>query len=129
MKLIIAGSRTIDLSVQQVEGLFDVFFPVLQIGQTFEIVSGGAKGIDVAIEDFAKYHIEEQSEIITELTLFPADWETHGKAAGPIRNKQMADYADALLLIWDGVSPGSANMKATMVKLGKPIYEIIIKKS
>jgi len=58
---------------------------------------------------------------------FPADWDTHGRAAGPIRNKQMAEYGDALLLIWDGESRGSANMKSNMKKLGKPVYEIIIK--
>ena len=58
--------------------------------------------------------------------LFDADWETHGKAAGPIRNAQMAKYADALLLIWDWKSKGSANMKQEMFKLNKPVYEVII---
>ncbi len=58
---------------------------------------------------------------------FPPDWEKHGKAAGPIRNKEMAEYADALLLIWDGKSRGSASMKKEMEKLEKPIYEVILK--
>jgi hypothetical protein len=39
----------------------------------------------------------------------------------------MAEYADALLLIWNGESRGSANMKENMVKLGKPVYEVILK--
>lgn len=60
---------------------------------------------------------------------FPADWETYGKSAGPIRNRQMAQYADALLLIWDGESRGSANMREEMQKLGKPVYEVIIRRS
>lgn len=60
---------------------------------------------------------------------FPADWKAHGKAAGPIRNKQMAEYADALLLIWDGESKGSASMKNEMLKLNKPVYEVIIKRT
>ena len=33
---------------------------------------------------------------------FDTDWNKHGRAAGPIRNKQMAEYGDALLIIWDG---------------------------
>jgi len=61
------------------------------------------------------------------LKIFHAEWEEHGKAAGPIRNKQMANYGEKLLLIWDGESRGSANMKAEMLKLNKPVYEIIIR--
>jgi hypothetical protein len=39
----------------------------------------------------------------------------------------MADYADALLLIWDGESKGSANMKKNMEKQNKKVYEVILK--
>jgi hypothetical protein len=39
----------------------------------------------------------------------------------------MAEYADALILVWDGKSRGSASMKREMEKLGKPIYEVIVK--
>lgn len=61
------------------------------------------------------------------LTKFPADWDKFGKAAGHIRNKQMAEEADALLLIWDGESKGSANMKKEMLFKNKPVYEVILK--
>ena len=57
---------------------------------------------------------------------FLPDWKTKGRAAGPIRNKEMAIYADILLLIWDGKSRGSKSMKDEMLKLQKPIYEVII---
>ena len=50
----------------------------------------------------------------------------NGKAAGHVRNKKMAEYGDALLLIWDGKSKGSANMKKEMQKLNKPIYEVTL---
>lgn len=83
-----------------------------------EIVSGGATGIDASAEWFAevgKYPFK----------LFAADWDQYGKSAGPKRNAQMAWYGDALLLIWDGRSRGSANMKECMKKLGKPIFEAI----
>lgn len=126
MKLIIAGSRTIT-------GLSKYFMRDLMNNLCIdfnnpdilhEVVSGTANGVDIEGERFARsYNIP--------LKRFPADWDKYGNAAGPIRNKQMADYADALLLIWTGdpeTSRGSYNMKNTMLKLGKPVYEIIIRK-
>lgn len=120
MKLIIAGSRTLSFSCYGIQGLIYTILGAFPL--PLEVVSGGAKGIDESGEEFVKL-IKEDTIF---LTRFPADWDKHGKAAGPIRNKQMADYADALLLIWDGKSKGSANMKTTMQKLNKPIYEVII---
>lgn len=41
---------------------------------------------------------------------FPADWERHGKRAGYVRNVEMAEAADALILVWTGSSRGSKHM-------------------
>lgn len=114
MKLIIAGSR--DLYVDNNE-LSEI---IVNSGYTniSEIVSGGASGIDCCGEVWA-----ESKDIY--VRKFPADWSKHGKAAGPRRNGQMAEYADALLLIWDGKSTGSANMRARMKGMGKPVFEVI----
>lgn len=117
MKLIIAGSRTLNIPDSDISSLCDLF----KIPNDLEIISGTANGIDKCGESFAiscGYNLKQ----------FPADWEKHGKAAGHIRNKQMADYSDELLLIWDGESRGSANMKDNMLKLGKPVYEVILRK-
>lgn len=84
-----------------------------------EIVSGCARGVDTLGEKLAAQHGRK-------IRRFPADWHMYGPIAGPIRNNQMATYADVLILVWDGVSPGSANMKQTMEKLGKPVYEYIV---
>lgn len=119
MKLIIAGSRTIDLSI----GDFDEYFYRFNLSvdpEDTEIISGTAKGVDIAGERYAK-------ERSLPVHRFPADWGKYGKGAGHIRNKQMAEYADALLLIWDGKSKGSYNMKMTMLKLNKPVYEVVIR--
>jgi hypothetical protein len=68
-----------------------------------EIVSGNANGADKLGE---KYAIERNFK----LKLFPADWITYNKSAGYIRNKQMSEYADALICFWDGFSKGSKHM-------------------
>ena len=56
-----------------------------------------------------------------------AEWIKYGRAAGPRRNKQMAEYADALLAYWDGKSRGTKNMielaKDKGLKIGVKIYE------
>jgi hypothetical protein len=67
------------------------------------VISGHASGADSLGEKFAADH-NLQCE------LFPADWEHHGKAAGPIRNAKMAEVADALIAFWDGQSRGTKSM-------------------
>jgi len=116
MKLIIAGGR--DFPIDQAESLIRSALATHSLtDKVCEIVYGGCRGIDSAAYNIANG--------IWPTKLFPADWSTHGRAAGPIRNRQMAEYSDALLLIWDGKSRGSANMKAEMQRIGKQIYEVI----
>lgn len=56
------------------------------------------------------------------MKVFPADWKAHGKAAGPIRNRQMAAEGDALIALWDGKSRGTANMIQEAKKRGLPVH-------
>jgi len=64
-----------------------------------EIVSGTCRGADKLGERYA-------TERGLPIKRFPADWGSNGKAAGPIRNQQMADYADALIAFWGGDKSG-----------------------
>lgn len=68
-----------------------------------EVVSGGARGVDKHGEEWAREHK-------IPVYRMPADWNKHGRSAGPIRNRQMALYADALIAIWDGNSQGTEDM-------------------
>lgn len=115
MKLIIAGSRDLYVSVEE---LHDIIGKTLGNLVITEIVWGMAPGIDSCGKEYADaFKIKDKP--------FPADWNKYGKPAGSRRNLQMAQYADALLLIWDGRSRGSANMRARMKGMKKPVYEII----
>lgn len=131
MKLIIAGSRDLEIHSCVIDSIIR---NQLNLDPS-EIVSGGAAGVDNSGEEWWKYITNREHGVCFNLTnqfkmklsIFKADWDKHGKAAGPIRNKQMAEYSDALLLIWDGESRGSKNMREEMLKLNKPVYEIVIR--
>lgn len=45
-----------------------------------------------------------------EIEYFPADWKMYPKAAGPMRNRQMAKAGDVLVAFWDGSSRGTRSM-------------------
>lgn len=77
-----------------------------------EIVSGGARGVD----DEAHRMADLQRIKYTE---FPADWETHGKSAGFIRNQQIVEYADRVVAFWDGESRGTRDTIERALKAHK----------
>lgn len=75
-------------------------------GRDVELITGCARGAD-QIPYFFKHHFG------TAIKEFPADWTGFGKAAGPIRNREMAEYAapdGELIAFWDGVSTGTKDM-------------------
>jgi sugar lactone lactonase YvrE len=80
-----------------------------------EVVSGTADGVDGLGELWAELKG-------LPVMRFEPDWLKHGRAAGPIRNSEMAKYADAAILVWDGRSKGTKSMIEEMKKLGKPYY-------
>ena len=90
MRVAIVGSRTLI-----VENLRD-YLPK----ETKEIVSGGAKGIDSCA---SKYAVENNLK----LTEFLPEYSKYGRRAPLIRNTQIVEYADIVLVFWDGKSRGS----------------------
>jgi hypothetical protein len=80
------------------------------------IVTGACpKGPDRFAEEWA-----ESNRIV--IKRFHAEWDTHGRAAGPIRNEEMAMEVAArngyLLAFRDGVSSGTADMIDAFRKAG-----------
>ncbi len=91
MKVIITGGRSLidHRLIQQAIGLSRFTFN--------EIISGMAPGVDTI-----GYRIGRALEI--PVSEFPANWKKFGRSAGPIRNREMVNVADAVLVIWDGKS-------------------------
>lgn len=113
MKLIIAGSRDFDLPTKTMFDFLSIFLGGFGAYKIEEIVSGTAKGIDSAGEKLAEeHHIPVKR--------FSADWNKHGKAAGPIRNREMAEYADTAVVFINNMSKGSLDMIRQMKKVNKP---------
>lgn len=104
MKVIIAGGRNFE-NYLLLKLKCD---KILKNTTDIQIVSGGSKGADLLGERYAR----ERHYLVKR---FEADWDKEGKAAGPIRNTKMAEYADYLIAFWDGKSTGTKDMiyKAT----------------
>lgn len=97
MKTIIAGSRTI-------KNYNIIAHAMERIGwEVTEVVSGCASGVDTLGEEWAR-----KNNI--PIKHFPANWGRFGKSAGYIRNKELAEYAEACVAIWDGNSNGTQHM-------------------
>lgn len=115
MKTIIAGCRDFT-DYKLLKDKLDYYRKDKEIT---EVVCGLARGADELGEVYA-------TENNIRVKPFPADWDKHGKSAGPIRNRQMAEYADCLIAVWDGKSKGTKNMIEEMHKKNKPVYIIWI---
>lgn len=113
MKVIIAGPRNITKATAETL-VREALSKSGWVQKITHVIHGAAKGIDSAAHDVC--------EGIWPVTPFPADWNAHGKAAGPIRNKDMANNADALIAVWNGKSTGTKNMIDTATKAGLLVY-------
>lgn len=109
MRTIIAGSR-------HCNNMALVKLAILESGfEITEVVSGFANGVDYLGEQYSY-----QKGL--PLKIFPANWTKYGKSAGPIRNREMADYADALIAILYPGSRGTADMIKVAKAKGLKVY-------
>ena len=112
MKTIIAGGRNItDFAVVE-QAAYESGFHIT------EVVSGTARGVDKLGEAWASMYD-------VPIKRFPADWAQYGSWAGIKRNTIMAEYADALIAIWDGNSRGTKHMINTAEGIGLRVYLFI----
>lgn len=110
MKLIIAGGRNYNLT-----RLDYLILDMLHKEHIItEVVSGMAKGADQGGARWGELRG-------IKITPFYPDWEQFGRPAGMIRNRQMADYADAVILFPGG--NGTDNMFLEAKKRGLTIFD------
>ena len=89
MRIAIVGSRTItEVKIEN------------YVSKTDEIVSGGAVGVDFCAAEYARKNG-------LKLTEFFPQYERYGRAAPIVRNKEIVDYAEKIIVFWDGKSRGA----------------------
>lgn len=133
MKTIIAGSRDIPKE-RAFYGIGLCMGVMSKKGMNVtEIVSGGARGVDKFGEEIgAQYGIpvkpmpvtdEEWSDITVPGAVVKVNkWgKKYNARAGHNRNARMAEYAEALIAIWDGKSSGTKDMIEVAQKKGMPV--------
>ena len=108
MKLAVIGSRNLT------KIRLEEHFPV----GVSEIVSGGARGVDLLAREFArKNHIP--------LVEFLPQYALYGRAAPLKRNEEIAAYADEAIAFWDGSSKGCAYTVKAFQRLGKRVTVVL----
>jgi len=110
MKLAVVGSQT-GISRDFVNKALTEF--VERVSPIDLVISGGAVGVDTFAEEWAL-------GIAPVKKLLP-DWKRYGKPGGPIRNQQIVNECDQIMIFWDGDSPGTRGTLKMALKSGKPI--------
>lgn len=81
------------------------------------LIVGGAPGADTLAEEWADvYGVRKR--------VFLADWNTHGRAAGPIRNQRMIDEGKPDLVVAFPGGRGTDDMVKRAEKAGIPVMRV-----
>lgn len=109
--VVVTGGRDHNPTREELNAFWAVFD---HIGGT-ELHHGDARGVDRQVA--ADAHRRG-----VQVTARPADWTAHGKAAGPIRNREMLLVGLALIAFPGG--RGTENAKAAAVRMGRPVHQV-----
>lgn len=115
MRVLVCGGRDFSDSLF-ISGVLENFHAHDEY-QDWVIIEGGARGVDT----FAKKWAERTYIPVLE---YKADWNKHGKAAGPIRNQQMLDEGKPDLVIAFPGGRGTADMVSRAKKANIPVEEV-----
>ncbi len=111
-KAIVCGSRYGGSQV----AVFDALSEMFDRGVFGSVVEGGARGIDAIARQWARNR-NVPCDTVT------ADWKTHGRAAGPIRNRAMLEAGASLVIAFPG-GVGTEDMKRQARERGVRVIEV-----
>ncbi|QBI19368.1 DUF2493 domain-containing protein [Egibacter rhizosphaerae] len=125
MRVLVCGSRDWDDEQAVHAALYGWYAIANGRGDTFTVIEGGAPGADRCALTWPALiprgpGIRHQQ--------YPADWDTHGNAAGPIRNERMlrGGRPDLVLAFHEDpeLGRGTADMVERARKAEVPVYVI-----
>ena len=118
-RVAVAGCRNYE-NYDEAKEYIDFCISEIRKKYTLIFVSGGCHGADSLGERYA-------AENGFDTEIYPAVWEKYGRAAGPKRNKKIAEISDYIICFWDGKSKGTKSLLSFAEKYGKPIKIKLIK--
>jgi hypothetical protein len=118
MKVLVCGGR----DFEDKEYLFEVLDKIHSETPITRIIHGGARGADSLAGKWA------ESKTIP-ITVFHADWKTHKRAAGQIRNSIMLEEGNPDLVVAFPGGKGTFDMGKKSAAAGKPVINVPPKNS
>lgn len=100
MNVLVCGGRTYNNDVH----VFEVLDRIHKETPISKIIHGCAAGADYWGGEWARRNKIPEHR-------FPADWASHGKGAGPVRNQQMLDVGKPDLVVAFPGNKGTSDMK------------------
>lgn len=85
---------------------------------TLAIIQGGASGVDELARSWAKL-------LRVPCETFAADWRTHGRKAGPLRNQRMLEEGKPDVVVAFPGGRGTADMVRRAKVAGVPVIEVV----
>lgn len=115
MRVLVCGGRDYADKAK----VFDELERLNAFNMTLCVISGGATGADSLAEEWARSNIKKRNGV--SFNGFKADWNKHGKAAGPIRNQAMIDKGRPDLVLAFPGGRGTADMIQRAEAAGIPV--------
>lgn len=112
-RVAVAGCRYYE-NYEEAKEHIDFCISEIRKKYTLIFVSGGCRGADALGERYAA-----ENGFMAEI--YPAVWEKYGRAAGPKRNKKIAEISDYIICFWDGKSKGTKSLIQFAEKAGKTV--------
>ena len=114
MRVLVCGGREYDARTV----LYGILDGIHRANEIDVVISGMARGADMLAHDWA-------AEQGIQVNPFPADWKTHSRAAGPIRNQQMIDQGKPDLVVAFPGGTGTEDMVRRATKAGVRVVRIV----
>ncbi len=112
-RLLVCGGRTFD----EKSWMFTRLAEALSVCQDLHVIHGGAKGADECAGVVCE-------ELAIPYTVYPADWQKHGKSAGHIRNELMLMQGKPHVVMPFPGGKGTGHMVMLAHKAGVPLVDV-----
>jgi predicted Rossmann-fold nucleotide-binding protein len=121
MRILVCGGRYYSNRFK----VHSVLNQLLEEHGSLTVIQGGATGADMLVREWCAKAMRPGSRVKgkVEMIEVPAEWETHGRKAGPIRNARMLEHKPDLVVAFPG-GRGTADMIAKAREAGVEVREI-----